>query len=127
MTFSLAYVILFIRGINMRKNKNLKLSKTALRKFIIKADERQTRVQTANDLGITLAELAELATALGISTLKKREVYEKYTRQEFKQIVEERDLRQTRKATSMDLNIPLYVLTKLAQEVGIPRKANLQR
>ena len=123
----MAYVILFIRGINMRKNKNLKLSKTALRKFIIKADERQTRVQTANDLGITLAELAELATALGISTLKKREVYEKYTRQEFKQIVEERDLRQTRKATSMDLNIPLYVLTKLAQEVGIPRKANLQR
>ena len=111
----------------MRKNKNLKLSKTALRKFIIKADERQTRVQTANDLGITLAELAELATALGISTLKKREVYEKYTRQEFKQIVEERELRQTRKATSMDLNIPLYVLTKLAQEVGIPRKANLQR
>ena len=127
MTFSLAYVILFIRGINMRKNKNLKLSKTALRKFIIKADERQTRVQTANDLGITLAELAELATALGISALKKREVYEKYTRQEFKQIVEERDLRQTRKATSMDLNIPLYVLTKLAQEVGIPKKANLQR
>ena len=111
----------------MRKNKNLKLSKTALRKFIIKADERQTRVQTANDLGITLAELAELATTLGISTLKKREVYEKYTRQEFKQIVEERDLRQTRKATSMDLNIPLYVLTKLAQEVGIPRKANFQR
>ena len=123
----MSYVILFYRGINMRKNKNLKLSKTALRKFIIKADERQTRVQTANDLGITLAELAELATALGISALKKREVYEKYTRQEFKQIVEERDLRQTRKATSMDLNIPLYVLTKLAQEVGIPRKANLQR
>ena len=111
----------------MRKNKNLKLSKTALRKFIIKADERQTRVQTANDLGITLAELAELATALGISALKKREVYEKYTRQEFKQIVEERDLRQTRKATSMDLNIPLYVLNKLAQEVGIQKKANLQR
>ena len=110
----------------MRK-KNLKLSRTALRNFIQKADERQTRVQTANDLGITLAELTELAETLGISSLKKRDIYEKYTKQEFKEIVEERDLRQTRIETAKDLNIPLYLLTKLAHEVGITKKANFQR
>lgn len=102
--------------------KELNLTKEELRKYIELSDKFRTRSETAEEFGISLQEVTDIARELKVPYLNKQDIFGRYTRDEFYNYIVKSDTHRSREITAMDLNVPVQTVRLLAQNVGIKRK-----
>lgn len=91
---------------------------------IVSSDFVQFRDKTADDLGISVDDLTDIAEYLKIPKLSINELAGRYTREQLIQFISEKDEdKQPRIQTAKDLNISIYVLRQLAKELGLSRNS----